>query len=104
MPVEHRPVIAVVDDDQRTLVSLKNLLESAGYSVRLNLSIQSFLKGSPLSEIDCLITDVGMPDIDGFELQHRDEEVRPDLPVILITETTQSTPKSTPQGMPIRIS
>jgi FixJ family two-component response regulator len=85
MPVERRSVIAVVDDDQRMLESLKNLLESAGFSVRLYLSAQLFLEESPLSEIDCLITDVGMPDIDGFELERRAEEARPDLPVILIT-------------------
>jgi FixJ family two-component response regulator len=85
MPVKRTSVIAVVDDDQRILESLKNLLESAEFSVRLYLSAQSFLEDSPLSEIDCLITDVGMPDIDGFELQRRVEEARPDLPVILIT-------------------
>jgi FixJ family two-component response regulator len=85
MPVGRRSVVAVVDDDQRILESLKNLLESAGFSVRLYPSAQSFLRGSPLSEIDCLITDVGMPDIDGFELQRRVEKARPDLPVILMT-------------------
>jgi FixJ family two-component response regulator len=85
MPVERRSVIAVVDDDQRILESLKNLLESAGFSVRLYISAQSFLDDSPLEEIDCLITDVGMPDINGFELQRRVEEARPDLPIILIT-------------------
>ena len=85
MPVVRKSVIAVVDDDQRILESLKNLLESAGFSVRLFMSAQSFLTDSPLSEIDCLITDIGMPAIDGFELQRRVEEARPDLPVILIT-------------------
>jgi FixJ family two-component response regulator len=85
MPVERRSVIAVVDDDQRILESLKNLLESAGFSVRLYISAQLFLNDSTLAEIDCLITDVGMPDIDGFELQRRAEEARPDLPVILVT-------------------
>jgi FixJ family two-component response regulator len=85
MPVKRTSVIAVVDDDQRILESLKNLLESAGFSVRLYLSALSFLEDSPLSEIDCLITDIGMPDIDGFELQRRVKKSRPDLPVILIT-------------------
>ncbi|WP_410055019.1 response regulator transcription factor [Microvirga sp. Mcv34] len=85
MPFEHRSVIAVVDDDQRILESLKNLFESAGFSVRTYLSARSFLEDSPLSEIDCLITDIGMPNIDGFELQRRVEGGRPDLPIILIT-------------------
>ena len=35
--------------------------------------------------IDCLIADIGMPGIDGFELQRLMSETRPELPVILIT-------------------
>ncbi|UVF22646.1 response regulator (plasmid) [Microvirga terrae] len=85
MPAERRLVIAVVDDDQRILESLKNLFESAGFAVRTYLSGRTFLEDSPLSEIDCLITDIGMPDIDGFELQRRVEGARPDVPIILIT-------------------
>lgn len=85
MPFEHRSVIAVVDDDQRILESLQNLFESAGFSVRTYLSAHSLLEDSSLAEIDCLITDIAMPDIDGFELQRRVERARPDLPIILIT-------------------
>jgi FixJ family two-component response regulator len=38
-----------------------------------------------LSEIDCLISDIGMPDMDGFELRRLALAERPGLPVILIT-------------------
>jgi FixJ family two-component response regulator len=38
-----------------------------------------------LSEIDCLISDIGMPDIDGFQLQQWARAERPELPVIHIT-------------------
>ena len=38
-----------------------------------------------LSGIDCLITDIGMPVIDGFELEKLMRQAHPDLPVILIT-------------------
>ena len=38
-----------------------------------------------LSGIDLLITDIGMPGMDGFELRDLVKKVRPDLPVFLIT-------------------
>jgi FixJ family two-component response regulator len=79
-------IVAVVDDDPRLIESLEDLLESAGYSVRSFRTAGSFLEDSvALSETDCLIADIGMPVIDGFELEKRVRQVRPELPVILIT-------------------
>jgi CheY-like chemotaxis protein len=43
------------------------------------------LIGAGLSDIDCLITDIGMPIMDGFELHDLVKKLRPDLPVFLIT-------------------
>jgi FixJ family two-component response regulator len=79
-------IVSVVDDDIRLLESLEDLLESAGYSVRSFRSAQSFLEdGAVLSATDCLITDIGMPAIDGFQLKKLAKQARPELPVILIT-------------------
>ncbi len=81
-----KSTVAVVDDDLRLLESLRDLLESAGYSVRSFRSARSFLDDeAALSEADCLIADIGMPVIDGFELEKLVRQVRPELPVILIT-------------------
>ena len=60
--------IAVVDDDYRILESLESLLESAGHSVRLSPSGRPFWNPGVLSEIDCLISDISMPGMDGFGL------------------------------------
>lgn len=79
-------IIAVVDDDPRLLESLGELLESAGYSVRPFRSAQLLLGDkAALAEIECLIADIGMPVIDGFELEKLVKQARPQLPVILIT-------------------
>jgi FixJ family two-component response regulator len=79
-------IIAVVDDDTRLLESLRELLESAGYSVRSFRTAQSLLDDkAALAEMDCLIADIGMPAIDGFELEKLVKQARPELPVILIT-------------------
>lgn len=80
-----KPLVAIVDDDRRLLDSLEELLESAGHAVRLFSSAQNLIDSDVLSEIDCLITDVGMPGMDGFELQRLMGQRRPGLPVILIT-------------------
>jgi FixJ family two-component response regulator len=81
----HKSKIAVVDDDVRILESVQNLLESAGHSVCSFSSAQSLLEDGILPEIDCLIADIGMPLIDGFELHRLARDARPDLPIIFIT-------------------
>jgi len=83
--VKPKSVVAVVDDDPRVLESLQDLLESAGHLVRTFASGQRLLDSNALAEIGCLITDIGMPDLDGFELQRIVSQRRSDLPVILIT-------------------
>jgi FixJ family two-component response regulator len=77
--------IAVIDDDEHVLDSLKNFLESHSYRVLPYNSAAAFLADGVLSDIDCLISDVSMPMMDGFELQLRVGKDRPQLPVILIT-------------------
>jgi FixJ family two-component response regulator len=79
-----KPTIAVVDDDPRLLESLENLLESAGYQVRLFGSAKAMLDGG-LSHLDGLITDIGMPGMTGFDLHSAVKQARPELPVFLVT-------------------
>ena len=77
--------VAVVDDDQRILKSLGNLLESADYSVRLFASAAALIESACLAQIDCLISDIDMPVMDGLELLRVVRAARPELPVLLIT-------------------
>jgi FixJ family two-component response regulator len=78
-------VIAAVDDDQTVLKSLQTLLESADYAVRIFASGPALLESGCIAKIDCLISDIGMPGMDGFELSRIVRAARPGLPVILIT-------------------
>jgi FixJ family two-component response regulator len=53
--------------------------------VRLFSSATALLESGGLRDIDCLISDIGMPVIDGFELVKGIQTSRPGLPVILVT-------------------
>ncbi len=94
VPALTKSVIAVVDDDEHVLDSLENLLESYGYAVRPYGSAVAFLADEARFDIDCLISDVSMPVIDGFQLQQRVGEERPRLPVILITARPDVNPNN----------
>ena len=78
-------VIAVVDDDPSILRSLECLLESADHPVRVFDSGAALLESGHLQEIACLISDIDMPGMDGFELLRLVHGARPELPTILIT-------------------
>ena len=77
-------IIAVIDDDHRLRESLEDLLEAAGYGVRLFCSAEEFLD-SRIADVDCVLSDIGMPGADGFELQYLVGRLRPTLPVLLIS-------------------
>jgi FixJ family two-component response regulator len=91
-------VVAVVDDDLSILRSIEYLLESADYAVRLFRSGAELLKGGRLSEIDCLISDIDMPGMDGFDLLRLVRAVHPGLPTILITGYPGTLERLAPSG------
>ncbi|GGC77746.1 response regulator [Chelatococcus reniformis] len=93
-----RPVVAIVDDDPRLLESLEDLLDSAGFATRSFSSAQSLLM-SGLSGLDVLITDIGMPGTDGFELRDLVRKAHPELPVFLITGRHEIADQGRAQGI-----
>jgi FixJ family two-component response regulator len=93
-----RPIVAVVDDDPRLLESLEELLESAGYAACCFRSAGHLLVRG-LADLDVLITDIGMPETNGFELRDIVKKARPDLPVFLITGRHEIADQSRAQGI-----
>ena len=78
-------VIAIVDDDALIRETLKDLLESAGYSPVVFSSAQGLLKSKRLATFACLITDMRMPGTTGIELHRRLTDAGHAIPTILIT-------------------
>ncbi len=79
------PTVYVIDDDEAMRDSLAFLLTSARVPVRTFDSAPAFLASLPELQPGCVITDVRMPGMDGFELLHRLRTSRAQLPVIVIT-------------------
>jgi FixJ family two-component response regulator len=93
-----RPVVAVVDDDPRLLESLEDLLESAGYAA-LTFPSAASLMANGVTGVDLLITDIGMPDMNGFELRDLVRKARPEMPVFLITGRHEIADQDRAQGI-----
>jgi FixJ family two-component response regulator len=93
-----RAIVAVVDDDPRLLESLEELLESAGYAASCFPSAGHLLVRG-LADLDVLITDIGMPGTDGFELREIVKKARPELPVFLITGRHEIADQGRAQGI-----
>jgi FixJ family two-component response regulator len=79
-----RPVVFIVDDDISVRESLELLVAEAGWRPQLFASAAEFLARPRERVPGCLVLDVGLPDLNGLELQERIAD-RPDLPIIFIT-------------------
>lgn len=58
----------LVDDDPDILALLRKTLEDAGHTVLQATSSRVALQDIPAARPDCIITDIMMPEMDGFEL------------------------------------
>ena len=78
-------MVFVVDDDISIRESLGALLQKAGWSVETFVSAQEFLARPPVFVPNCLVLDVGLPGLNGLDLQKRVVVERPGMPIIFIT-------------------
>ena len=78
-------LVYVVDDDDAVRESLAALLEAKSYTVRTFALARDFLGAAPTLRPGCLVTDIRMPEMDGFELQQRLSERAFNFPLIVIT-------------------
>nr|WP_255665358.1 response regulator [Luteitalea sp. TBR-22] len=84
-PSDSPRVVAAVDDDRRIRASMQSVLESAGFEAETFASAEAFLDTDVMHRAGCVVADVRLPGIDGFELHRRLRAARPTLPVIFVT-------------------
>jgi CheY-like chemotaxis protein len=79
--------ILVLDDDDGVRAVTARVLKRAGYHVRAVTGGEEALAfaESHRGEIHLLVTDVAMPDIDGFEVARRLQKLRPGLKVLTMS-------------------
>jgi FixJ family two-component response regulator len=78
--VKDVPTIAIVDDDASIRRSLLRVVQSAGYKAETFASAREFLDWLPRNQAACLVLDVQMAEMSGFDLQERLA-----VPIIFIT-------------------
>ncbi|HZP45947.1 MAG TPA: UDP-3-O-acyl-N-acetylglucosamine deacetylase [Candidatus Binataceae bacterium] len=77
--------VLVVDDEERIRSSLRGILTDEGYTVLDTgspaLAMELVARQTP----SLVLLDVWMPELDGIELLRKIKQVRPDLPVVMIS-------------------
>lgn len=79
------PVIAIVDDDASVRQAMGQLLRSCDLAVALFGSGAELLQAAALDRLDCVITDVQMPGMNGFALCEALRARGLDMPVVFMT-------------------
>lgn len=80
-----RRVIAVVDDEESVRKALGRLIRSAGFGVETYASGIEFMQSMHRHRPDCVVMDLRMPVINGFDLQVALTRSGTALPVVIIT-------------------
>jgi two-component system, LuxR family, response regulator FixJ len=79
------PRVAVVDDEEPVRKALTRLMRSAGLSVETFGSGAEFLQSLETRQPSCVVLDLHMPDMNGFNVQAHLARKYAALPVIIVT-------------------
>jgi FixJ family two-component response regulator len=85
VPAGEDPTVFVVDDDPLTRGSLSSLFRSVGLGVKALSSATELLDNPLPSGPSCLVLDVRLPRLSGFDLQTELSRMGVKIPIIFIT-------------------
>jgi FixJ family two-component response regulator len=83
--MKSRSLIAVVDDEEPIRKALRRLLRSAGMDVDTFPSGVEFLESLSTRHPDCIVLDLHMPLVNGFEVQAQMARSGVTVPIVVIT-------------------
>lgn len=77
--------ILVVDDDSEMSHAISRLLNAAGYCAMAFDSAEAFLKANSMTGAACMVVDIHLEGLSGFELRRQLNQKGVQAPVIFIT-------------------
>jgi FixJ family two-component response regulator len=92
--------IAVVDDEESVLKALERLLRAEGFSVATFSSGSDFLRSVQRHRPHCVVLDLHMAQLSGFQVQQELRQTDAGLPVVIITgdDAPESRARALSQG------
>ena len=78
-------MVYLIDDDESVRRALQRLLRSAGFEVKAFSSAEAFLQSGNLDERACIVLDIRMPGLTGFDLQEKLASMGIRIPVINVS-------------------
>ncbi len=78
-------MVSIVDDDESLRRSLKNLLGSVGFRVETFASAEAFLQSIHQEQTGCLVLDLRMPGMNGFDLLRHLSGTGSRIPTVILT-------------------
>ena len=78
-------VISVVDDDDSSRTGITKLVRSLGFAAREFSSAHTFLQSPDLADTVCVISDIQMPQMGGFQLLDNLRARGNNIPIIFVT-------------------
>ena len=95
--MDEKAILLIVDDMHMACKSLADILRLDGYVVNTATSGDDALKIFNEEKIDCVLTDIKMPEMNGVELLKKIKLITPDIPVMMMT--AYATDKLVDEGM-----
>ena len=78
-------VVYIIDDDASVRSAFKRIVDAHGYDARVFASARAFLAAGQPAANSCLVLDVIMPEMDGFQLQQELIQAGNNVPIIFVT-------------------
>lgn len=78
-------LVAIVDDEESVRRALSRLVGIAGFEVESHASSVEFLQSLEHRLPDCVVLDLRMPHVKGFDVQEALKTSAPNLPVVILT-------------------
>jgi FixJ family two-component response regulator len=78
-------MVYLIEDDESVRKALQRLLRSAGLDVRAFAGAEEFMQSGDLSQGACIVVDIQMPGLTGFDLQEGLLSKKIRVPTIVIS-------------------